>query len=143
MFKLFQLKWKKELEELKSIHRIEMAEKDAALERLKKEHQSEFDIRINEATSLLKLQSEQKTKQLEIDYERKVTALRKEMSEDLLKVKEKVLQDGYEKLSVATQRLHEEGNITTKFVQDLAINMMNKAPSAKVKVLTGKAKDEV
>ena len=137
MFKLFRLKWKKELEELKSLHRIELAEANAALERIKKEHQSEFDIKINEAVSLLKLKSEQKTAQLEIDYERKIYAIREEAASELWKTKEKLVQDNFEKFKETTQKLHEEGNITTKFVQELAVNMMKNSPNPEVKVLTG------
>lgn len=148
MFKIFRLRIQREIEELKHLHRIQLAEYDAALDRREKEIvqkekelAKEHEIKLKETVSLLKLDSEQKTKQLEIDNQRKVDALESSHRKEIAKEKESLLEEHYKKLSEAMAKLHEEGNVTTRFTQDLALKMLEGAPKHKVetRVLTGKA----
>jgi hypothetical protein len=143
MFKLFANKLRKELEEIRSLHRIQIKEKEAEIDLLKRNAQQEIEMKTREVISLLKLEADQKNAQLQIDSEKKINEIRHKASEDLLVLKEKVLMDFQEKFTAATAKLHEEGNVTTKFVQDLALNMMGKQPTAKfeAKMIT-KAEDK-
>ncbi len=145
MFKIFVYKLKKELEEVKSLHRIEMQEKNAAFELLKKQSTQEIEMKTREVTALLKLQSEQKIAQIELDskkasaeialtYEKKANDLEKKSNDKLLALQSKLMQDFQDKFTSAISKLHEEGNVTTKFVQDLALNMLGKNPATKTEV---------
>lgn len=136
MFKLLKLKWQKELEELKSIHRIQLAEKDAALDRTKKDLFQTHELDLKEAITLLKLESQQKTKQLELDFLRKIDELKAEQNKANTEFRDLLSKEYYDKLSAAMSKLHEEGNLTTKFTQDLALKMFEHAPETKVRVLT-------
>lgn len=152
MFKLWKLRVQNEIEELKSAHRIEIAEKNAELARMEKDLKKEYEMKQREMVSLLKLESEQKTKQLELDYNRKVEKLQTECerkiaeadvqaSKKLLQATEEMTKKHYELLSTELAKLHTEGNTQTKFTQDLALNMLKAIPNpeakTRVKVLTG------
>jgi hypothetical protein len=160
-FKTLRLRVKREIEELKALHRIELAEKEAAhkramdekeatltrqlrdkereLQRLEGELRKDSEIKLREVTSLLKLESEQKMKQMELDHQRKVDSIKREASEELTREKQELLKTHYDKLTNAMTKLHEEGNVTTKFTHELALKMLDHAPAAKseTKVLTG------
>jgi predicted transport protein len=117
-----------ELAELTHKHKLELEEKKASFdrekknwvedkERLVKKMTDEHEIKLKEAVSLANLESMQKIKQAQLDAERafneKVGTLNSEH---------------YDKLSAAMTKLHEEGNVTTKFTQELALKMFNQAP---------------
>jgi Skp family chaperone for outer membrane proteins len=141
MFGIFdQVKHKlrMELEELKHKSRLEIAEirtevdrekkqwakdKNLELERMEKEH----EIKLREVVSLTKLDSEQRIKKAELEFQEKFN----QKCEELNKTH-------YDKLSQAMTKLHEEGNNTTKFTQDLALKMMEGMPTHKLqtKVIT-------
>lgn len=129
MFKLFVLKLKKELEETKALHRIALKEKEAEIDLLKKNAEQEIEMKTREVTSLLKLDAQQKIAKIELDHKKKFEDLRQSSHEETLKLKEQLLLDFQNKFTNAVSKLHEEGNVTTKFVQDLALNMVgNMAP---------------
>lgn len=132
MFKLLRLKWNKENAELRYIHQIEMKNKEAELERMRLDLASEHDRKTREVISLMKQDSEKKYLQLENSYEEK-----------FLKLKQALLDDNYQKMSQAMSKLHEEGNVTTRFTQDLALRMMDGMPKTKVenKVITSGSED--
>lgn len=134
MFQLFRLKLRKELEELKSLHRIEMKEKEAELERQKKDAVHSSELKLREVTSLLKLDSEQTLKKMELGYEQKLQEEKRKQDQEKLNFQQEVLQTNYEKLTAAMSKLHEEGNVTTKFTQELALSMMANAPAHKTQV---------
>lgn len=136
MFKgLFAHSLRMELEEIRHKHKLEIQELRAQLDRerhnweedkqrLINDLQRDHDLKIKEAVTLTKLQSEQKIKQAELDYDRKLNEATKSLNEDY-----------YQSLKSAMTKLHEEGNITTKFTQELALKMFDKSPATKV--LTG------
>jgi hypothetical protein len=155
MYSLIKLRAKREIMEIQSIHKIAMAELEAKLNRAnadkvsslaiqEKELKKSHELQIKEVVTLLKLESEQKIKQIELDHARMANALRAEKDNDVNKIKEELLKDQYDKLSAAMTKLHEEGNVTTRFTQDLAMKMLASAPHQKhtTKVLTGKIKDD-
>lgn len=154
MFKVWKLQLQREIEELKSLHRIELKEKEAELmlqirdreEQLKRREADlvkDAEIKTREVVSLLKLESEQKLRQLEIDFQRKLDAADRKAEQQVVAMKSNLLQEHYDKLATAMSKLHEEGNITTKFTQELALKMMGNAPAHKTetRVLTGKTGD--
>lgn len=136
MFKLLGLKWKKEFEELASLKRIELAEKDAELGRLKKELEHQHKLDLEEAIALHKLEFQQKTKQMELDFNRNLQDQQLRKEQEILHHKERLNKEFYENLTQAMSKLHQEGNLTTQFVQDLAFKMFEKSPETKIKVLT-------
>lgn len=131
-FKVLKLRVRREIEELKSIHRIEMQEKEADLRRLKQDLEKTHELKIRETVSLLKLDSEQKIKQLEINAQRDLQRVEQQAAKALLESKEELLKESYDKLSEAMSKLHAEGNVTTKFTQDLALKMFESMPTQKV-----------
>ncbi len=137
-FKVLRLQVKKEIEELKSLHRIELAEKESQLTIKLKEQEASNELKVKEVISLLKLEADQRMKQAEMKHQEQVEQIRRQAANELLSAKEEVLRQGYEKLSTAMGKLHEEGNLTTKFTQQLALSMMKSNPGTKsqVKVVT-------
>ena len=77
---------------------------------------------------LAQLESDQKQAQLKLDFEKKIIELTKNHNEELTALKIKLEADYYEKLKAALKTLHEEGNASTKFMQELALNMMKQGP---------------
>lgn len=103
-------------------------------ERLRTQLIEEHELKLKEYTTLARLDYEQKTKQIELIAERKINA---EVA--------KINKDYYDKLTDSMKKLHEEGNVTTKFTQELALKMMSSLPANKTttKVLTGRAEKDV
>lgn len=137
-------KLRMELKELKHAHTLEIKEKDAEFQRGKsqwdedkarliKELESNHALKLKEVVTLTKLDSEQKVKQLELDSQRKIDALKNENIKEISLLKENLLTDHYNKLSVAMGKLHEEGNHTTRFTQELALKMFESAPKHTVR----------
>lgn len=137
--RLFTRKLRMELEEVRHKHKLEVDEIKANIERekrhwaedktrevtnLKKEH----DLKLKEAVTLAKLDSEQRIAQAKTDGDKKLN--------DTV---EKLTKEHYDRLSTAMTKLHEEGNITTKFTQDLALKMFEKNPpkTKRIEKLTG------
>jgi hypothetical protein len=152
MFTLLKLRLKREIEELKSLHRIEMAEleaksardladKEATFERKQKDANKEHELKTKEVVTLLRLEAEQKNKQVELNYQRQTDVLKIELDQKLNQKTSDLLKESYDKLAAAMTKLHEEGNVTTKFTQDLALKMMGGMPEHKTttKVITGKS----
>ncbi len=155
MFKLLRMRAAREIAEIQSMHKIQMLEKEAQLDRVNKDKVSalsiqekeltkDHELKLKEVVTLLKLESEQKVKQIEIDHIRAIDLLRNQKESEVNKIREELLQDHYNKVSAAMTKLHEEGNVTTRFTQDLALKMFEAAPHQKhtTKVLTGKIKGE-
>lgn len=96
--------------------------------REKKKLKDEHDLKLKEIITLTKLDSEQRIKQAELDAARRLN----EHSANLNK-------EYFDKLSAAMTKLHEEGNVTTKFQRDIALEMLKGMPKniSETKVLTG------
>lgn len=142
MFKLVGLKWKREFEQLKSLHDIEMQKKEAQLRFQERELTQRHELALTEATTLLKLDYQQQIKQKELDfqkalqeksieYQKVINDLKANQLMEQANFKQKVQDENYERLKNAMTKLHEEGNVTTKFTHDLAIKMLDKVPVAK------------
>lgn len=143
--KLFGHQLRLELEEIKHKHALEIKEMKADISREKKQwdedrqrmvdkQNQEHEIKLKEVLTLTKLDSEQRIKKAELDFESKYNKKCEELNAT-----------HYDKLAAAMSKLHEEGNVTTKFTQDLALKMMESMPKHKTenttKVLTGKVQD--
>lgn len=150
MFKLLRLKLKNELEQLKALHDIEIQKKNSQIQILENEMKKKLELRekeltqknelaLTEATTLLKLDYQQKLKQQEIDFQKQVNDLKVELEVSKAKFQKEIQDDNYTRLKDAMTKLHEEGNVTTKFTQDIALKMLDKMPASKTehKHLTG------
>lgn len=131
MLKLLRLKLKSELEELKSIHRIEMAEAEAKIEATRTKLEKESEIKLFELASNLRLKHDQAVAKIQLEKDREIDKIRNAAASDLLDAKEKLLADSTARIKDAMTKLHEEGNVTTKFVQDIALKMFEHAPASK------------
>lgn len=137
--KFFTHKLRMELAELKHKHQLEINEIRANLateerhwqedrRRLTAQLKEEHEIKLKEIISLTKLDSDQRIKKAELDAEAKLNSTIAELN----KVH-------YEKLQQSMTKLHEEGNVTTRYIQELSLKMFESAPKHKTetKVLTG------
>lgn len=113
--------WKAEKEEL--VARAEREKKEFE-EHLKKQH----DITLQEAVTLAKLDSQQKVKQAELDRDRQITELRTQHAEALSKLRSESAENHYNKLTEAFQEIQLNGDKTSKFVQELALKMVDGFP---------------
>ena len=102
--------------------------------------QSRFEIKEQETVSLAKLDAEQRIKQLEINNERAINELKSKHSEEILKlqsdhcnalmeVEKKLNEEYYSKLKKALSDLHTKGNITTDFLKEMTLKMLDRAPA--------------
>jgi len=123
------------IDELASKHRIEM---EAA--------KRQGETKQTEIITMLKLESEQKLKQAEISFERAKSDLIAKHRSDLATTESKFAQEYYEKLRDSLEELHTKGNITTKFMQDLTMELLAQSPKlnktrVKVKTIAAKANE--
>lgn len=142
--RVFSSKLRMYLRELVHVHNLKIDEINAKFEREHKYWEEdkkralstmtqEHELKLKEAITLANLSSQQQAKQAELDFQRKLN-----------QETEKLNKNYYDKLTEAMTKLHEDGNITTKFTQELALKMMESIPSHKseTKVLTGKVEIE-
>lgn len=142
--KFFSRRLRMELEELKHSHHLVLEKMGATMSLQKRQWEeerifieknirAEHDIKLKEAVTMTRLDAEQRIKKAELNAEGKLNdrtaALNKEY---------------YDKLSEAMSKLHQEGNVTTKFTQDLALKMFENSPVNRTttKVLTGKTEKD-
>lgn len=131
MFKLLKLKVASELAEIKSQHKIEMNAAKAEIDALKLEQEKSNELKIREVTSLLKIEHQQKLAQLQLDKDRSIETIRQNAAEEVLRQKEQLIADSAKRLNDAMTKLHEEGNVTTKFIQEMSLKMLDHVPSHK------------
>lgn len=93
-------------------------------ERLTKEH----ELKLTEAVTLAKLDSQQKVKQAELDRDRQLSELRTSQAEALSKVKSDTAEEYYKKMTSAFTEMQLNGDKSTKFVQELALKMFDHKP---------------
>lgn len=93
-------------------------------ERLKKDH----ELKLTEAVTLARLDSQQKVKQAELDAARQVSELRTQQAEALAKVKADTAEEYYKKMTGAFTEIQLNGDKSTKFVQELALKMFDSVP---------------
>lgn len=106
-----------------------LREKTEFEDRLKKE----YDLKIQEAVTLNKLESQQQIKQAELDKSREVNAIRTQSCEDVSNVRTQLAEEYYTRLTSAFQEIQLKGDANSKFVQELALKMFDKVPTSKSK----------
>ncbi len=99
-------------------------------EEFEKRTKSEHELKLTEATALVRLDSQQKVKQAELDRDRAITELRTKHAEELSKVKSDLAQEYYERMTKAFSDIQTNGTQSTKFVQELALKMFDSVPRA-------------
>lgn len=128
---------KAELPKLKRLNERE-ARLDALAKQLKhdeKQMQEEFELKekkviaaledkmakkVNEMTA----NHQQEVNNLKANHQRELADVEKKANERSNKKLEKMMEENYNKLKDSMAKLHEEGNAQTKFVQDLAKDMV-------------------
>ena len=124
-------------------------------EREKKEFedrlQQEYEIKLQEAVTLTKLEAQQAVKQAELDKERAITKLTSENAKAISELEANLAEEYYQKLTAAFTDIQMNGDKNSKFVQELTLQMLNKMPSPHVgvgvsvdsntKALNGKTED--
>lgn len=142
--RLFSHKTRMLLEELNHKHRLDIEAREAEFKRKEQvwkedknrdqeKMRQDHELKLKEATTLLRLSHEQELAQIRLDHEKRYNQRVSELNTE-----------HYNKLSTAMTKLHEEGNVTTKFVQDIALKMFENSPTVKntTKVLTGTVEKE-
>jgi hypothetical protein len=91
-------------------------------EQFKKSLEADLRIKHDETVSLCKLDAQQQIAQTKIDYERKV----KELELAAAKTNAENERKFYDRLATELAKFHSEGNTTTGFIKELALEMMAK-----------------
>ena len=125
-------KHKLQMEEITAKFNREKSEWEKDRERFVSDLKKDSDLKLNEAVTMAKLDYEQRIKQAELTAQEKINNHTKKLNDE-----------NYEKLSTSMTKLHEEGNQSTKFLQEIASKMMGSMPKHKTqtKILTGTVKD--
>lgn len=113
--------WSEEKAQLIKKHKEEMDE-------FLKKTKSEFDLKLLEAVTLAKLDSEQKIKQLDLDSHRQLTEEKIKHIEELSLAKTDASSKYYDKMTEAFTDMQMNGDKNTKFVQEMALAVFNKVP---------------
>lgn len=111
--------WGQEKTELLEKNRKERIEFE---ERLRKDS----EIKMVEAVSLTKLESQQKIAQAEVNAERKINEVRTEMAEKVAKIQADESTKFYAKMTEAFQEMQLNGDKNSKFVQEMALRLVDK-----------------
>lgn len=119
----------------KAVWATEKAEITARAERDRKEFEARLkadsEMKLTEAVTLAKLDSQQQVKQAELDRDRKISELRTEHAEALAKVKADTAEEYYKKMSAAFSEIQIHGDKASKFQQELALKMIEAMPRAR------------
>jgi hypothetical protein len=113
---------KKELLEKSTRERLEFED------RLKKDS----EIKMLEAISLTKIESQQAIAQARVDAVREINKVRTEMAEKVAKIQGEESEKFYNKLTEAFQEMQLNGDKNSKFVQEMALRILDKTPTANV-----------
>lgn len=116
--------WNEEKQKLLSTHNKEMKE-------FKEKLEQEFSLKLLEATTLAKLDSEQKTKQSEIDNQRKISEIQVKHIDELSKTKSELNKEYYDRMTSAFQEIQTKGDNNSRFVQELALKIFDRVPTQK------------
>lgn len=113
--------WETEKKELTDRAARDKAEFEDKLKR-------ESELKLTEAVTLAKLDSQQQVKQAELDRDRVLTELRTQQAEALAKVKADTAEEYYKRMTTAFTEIQLNGDKSTKFVQELALKMFDSVP---------------
>ena len=122
---------KKDLERQRSLFE---EDKKRLVDRLKEEHGSETDklkreseLKLMELQTLSKLDSDQRIAQAELDAKSRVQAAETKHAAEMSVLKSTLAKEYYDSLQVALKDMTINGTEQTKFVQELAIKMLDKS----------------
>lgn len=122
----------------KRVWEIEKKELQDRAARDKKEFEdrlkADSDLKMQEAITLMKLESQQKVKQTELDKDRSLNQLETVHSTELSKVKSDLAEEYYRKLTSAFQDIQMNGDKNSKFVQELALKVFDRVPTTRSEV---------
>lgn len=121
-FQRQKTQWEEEKQTLIKKHREEMEE-------FIKKSKAEFDLKLLEAVTLAKLDSEQKIKQLDLDLTRQLTEEKVKHIEELSSVKNDLNTKYYDKMTEAFADMQLNGDKNTKFVQEMALKIFDRVPT--------------
>lgn len=117
----------------KQIWQIEKKDLVEKNEKSRKEFENqlkrELDLQHQEATTLLKLESQQMIKQAELDKEREVNALKAEVATRIAAIQGSEAEKYYSKLTAALQEISVHGDHNSKFAKDLALKLFDRMPT--------------
>jgi hypothetical protein len=88
----------------------------------------EYDLKEKETIGLLKLDSEQRSRQAELDRDRAVQELKVKHAEEISKLRSDLATEFYQKMQAELSKLNSEGNANSRFIQELSLKMLDKAP---------------
>lgn len=116
----------------KAVWEAEKKEITGRNERERKEFEERLtktqELKLTEAVTLAKLDSQQQVKQAELDRDRQISELRTKHAEDLAKVKSDTAEEYYKKMTSAFTEIQLNGSKDSKFVQELALKMFDSIP---------------
>lgn len=104
----------------------------------------EYDLKEKETIGLLKLDSEQRSRQAELDRDRAIQELKIQHVEEISKLKSDLAAEFYQKMQTELSKLNSEGNASTRFVQEMSLKLLDKAPqinSFEHRAISGNVRD--
>jgi len=128
------------IEEERHNHKLEIKDKDAAAERLKKHAeedkkrfeeklQHQFDIKEKEAISLAKLDGEQQVAKLKLEHAQELHDLKVKHAQEVAASSTQSAKEFYEQMKVELSKMNTEGNVNTKLFHEMTLKLIDKAPS--------------
>jgi len=116
------------LREEKHAHELTKRKYEQDMEQLKDKLEKEHELKMTEATTLNKLESQQKIAQAEIDHKQEVQEMKVKFAKDKAEYESRLNKEYMDKYSEALDELHTKGNITTKFLSDMSLKLLDKTP---------------
>jgi methyl coenzyme M reductase subunit D len=106
----------------------------------------EFDLKEKEVIGLLKLDSEQRSRQAELDRDRQIQELKMKHTEEISKLRSDLASEFYQKMQTELSKLNSEGNVNTRFVQEMSLKLLDKASATNTntyehRVISGNVRD--
>ena len=100
-----------------------------------------YEMKEKKAVSALEDKLQRQKNELEANYNKKLMRFKEDAFTKQSDKLEKAMEDNYEKLKDQMGKLHTEGNVSTKFIQDISKEMLRSAGSS-MAVATGRAQIE-
>jgi len=106
--------------------------------RLEEKLKSEHETKLSEAIAYAKLDAQQTVAQLKMDYEKKINEIKTTHSAEISELRSSLASKYYEDLHQMMTKFNTEGTVTTQFIQQMALGMMEKDKGSQttVKVLS-------
>ena len=110
--------WLKEKTDLLTKHEREMAG-----------YKKEVDAKNLEEVTLEKLKIQQEAAQEKLNLKKEINDLKIEHSNNLAEVKAKAAEEYYDKMRISLDKMNTDGNMQTKFLKELTMQMLDKSPA--------------